>query len=114
MTSLPGEIAELEKPYQFVNVIHGIRIRSFHNTGALAQIIDGGINFTFATIRLIGHNNTFLFLNEFYNDGTTTTPFPTEVPSTTPPALPTTTTLIPDFEVEHWGTINSRSRIISE
>lgn len=104
MTTIPGMIAKFIFKITLERMIHGIRIQSFNDTGRAAQILDGGINHYFMTIRFIGRTNHFLFLVEAFHDRTTTT----SILSTT------STTLAPDYEIEHWGTVNSRSILLSE
>lgn len=72
----------------------GIRVRSQNNTGALAEIINGGIGYNFADFNLVGHSNFISFMFEAYENYTSSL---------------ITSTKIPDTIVKEWGTVDYAS-----
>lgn len=76
-------------------VIHGIRVISYNDTAASAEIIDGGINSNFTTIRVFGRAYFLSFSVELFENGISTTP------SQTTTLIPTTP--IPETRVIEWG-----------
>lgn len=92
--------------YGFDKILSGIRIRSFYNSGASAQIIGGGLNYNFVSMKFVAHSNWIYVFNEFFTEVITTTiPTTTTIGSTSP---------IPDVEVQRWGIINDQSTLLSK
>ena len=102
----PGIIAMMNKTFKLDRIIHGIRIRTFNNTGGHAQIFAGGLNFDFASIRVLGRSNELYVVIDFFNFETTT-----QMPTTTSMK---TTSPIPDVEVQRWGIFNDQSILLSK
>jgi hypothetical protein len=82
-------------------VIHGIRLINYNETASRAEIIDGGINFNFTTIRVFGRASYLTFSVELFENGVITTPLPT---TTTVSTTLIPTTPIPEKRVQEWGT----------
>lgn len=84
-------------------IMDGIRLRSVNNTGAVGDIIDGGIGYNNVTFMLIGRSNYFYFFYEAYENFTssliTSTPASTVAP-------------VPDKIIREWGAVNYASQVI--
>ena len=78
----------------------GIRLRSLGNTGAVGDIIDGGVGYDFVTFMLVGHSNHFHFIYEPFENYTSSL----ITSSTLPP--------VPEQIIEEWGAINYASMVI--
>jgi len=81
----------------------GIRLRSLSNTGAVGDIINGGIGYNNVTFMLVGHSNYLYFFFEAYENYTssliTSTPASTVAP-------------VPDKIIQEWGAVNYASKVI--
>ncbi|XP_070495044.1 uncharacterized protein [Chironomus tepperi] len=117
---LPDRIAALNFTITFhPTIIHGIHLRSLNNTGAIGDIISGGVGYNFAEFRLVGRTNHMIFLILYYTDPTAETLPPLTTSTTTTTTITTTTpsttstTPIPDYYVLHWGNIHSGSELLS-
>lgn len=89
-SSVLGQIVQHDVSINVPKVIHGIRVISYNDTAARAEIIDGGINSNFTTIRVIGRAYYLSFSVELFENGVSTT---TLIP----------TTPIPEKRVVEWG-----------
>ncbi|CAG9798238.1 unnamed protein product [Chironomus riparius] len=101
-SSNPGQITQRDVSINAPKIIHGIRVTSYNNTVANANITDGGIGSNFTTIRVLGRANFLSFSIELFENGISTPAPTTTVGSTT---VPTTiqTTPIPEKRIEEWG-----------
>lgn len=90
--------------------IDGIRLTSFEHSIESAEIIDGGIGFNFARIKLIAKAENISCLVENYENGTFTTALPTTTTNllTTITNLPTTPN---PGDVKEWGDINDETKL---
>jgi hypothetical protein len=89
----------------FDEILTGIRIRSFNDTVASAQIIGGGLYFNFISMKFVAHGHWIFFAIQLFGHVITTT-----VPTTTVG----TTTQAPDIEIQRWGIINDQSVLLSK
>ncbi|KAL7039841.1 hypothetical protein ACKWTF_000138 [Chironomus riparius] len=96
-----GTVAAWNVTYLAPRIMDGIRLRSFNNTGAVGELIDGGIGYNFAKFQLIGHENHFYFTVDAYENYTSSL-----LPDPTTPAP------VPDKIIEEWGVVNYASQVI--
>lgn len=78
-------------------LIDGIRLTSIENSVESGHIIDGGVGFNYVIVRVTSRENFLSCMVETFRNGTLHT-----------------TTSVPDYYVEHWGTVHSRSELLSE
>lgn len=91
-------IATWNVTYKTSRIIDGLRLRSFNGTGAVGDLLDGGVGFNFAVFMLVGHSNHFYFLIDAYENYTSSLlPSPTTTPG-------------PDITFKEWGVINYASK----
>ena len=100
MYAKEGDIADWNVTYQAPRIIDGIWLRSMNNSGAVGDLIEGGIGYNYAKFMLVGNSNYFIFYLNAYENYTSSL------------LTTTTTTRIPNIIIEEWGTINYASRII--
>lgn len=96
-----GIIARMNVSVSFTRIIDGLRLWSVNNTGAVGDLIEGGVGYTFARFMLVGHSNYFTYYVDAFENYTSS-------------LLPNPTTPIPepDIIIAEWGTINYASKII--
>ncbi|XP_070495075.1 uncharacterized protein [Chironomus tepperi] len=94
-----GTIAAWNVTYFAPRIMDGIRLRSLDNTGAVGDIIDGGIGYDWAKFMLVGHSHHFRFLIDAYENYTSSL---LTTSTATPP--------VPDIIFKEWGVINYASK----
>jgi hypothetical protein len=100
MNTTQGTVAAWNVTRKTLRIMDGIRLRSLHGSGAVGEIIDGGIGYDFVTFMLVGHANYLYFIVDTYENYTS--------------SLITTTTVapVPDKIIQEWGAVNYASKVI--
>ena len=96
-----GTVAAWNITYFARRIMDGIRLRSHNNTGAVGELIDGGVGYNFAKFQLVGHEHHFYFTVDAYENYTSSL-----IPDPTTPAP------VPDKIVREWGAVNYASKVI--
>ncbi|CAG9798240.1 unnamed protein product [Chironomus riparius] len=97
-----GTIAAFNYTYIVPKIIHGIRLRSFNNSGAVGDIIEGGIGYNFTIFKLVGHSNYMSFVMEGFEN------------NTNPTTTPASSTLEPDRVVLEKGNTDEETKLIEK
>lgn len=98
MISKEGTIAAYNMTYESKRIMDGIRLTSVNNSGAVGDIIEGGIGYDYAIFMLVGHSNYYKFYIDAFENYTS--------------SLVTPTTPIPNKIIHEWGTINYASNLL--
>lgn len=96
-----GTVAAWNVTARYSRTIDGIRLRSVNNTGAIGDLIDGGVGYNFAKFMLVGHSNYFYFIIDAFENYTSSL-----IPDPTTPAP------VPDIIFKEWGAVNYASKVI--
>jgi hypothetical protein len=119
VVSAPGNILEYTLNVTSERPMDGIRLTSFEDTIERAEMIEGGIGFEFARIKLFAKAENISCMVEKYENGTYTTTLPTtttallttttNLPTTTD--LPTTTENPGEGDIKEWGEITDDTKL---
>jgi hypothetical protein len=94
-----GTIAKWNVTMRYSRIIDGVRLRSLNNSGAIGDLLEGGVGYDYVIFKLVGHTNYFHFIIDAYENYTSS-------------LLPITTRAVPDGTFKEWGTVDYASKMI--